>query len=110
MVGGVEDADHASVRSIPVSPDGKHIAHVAKKVGKWVAVPDDEEGPEHGQIIGNGPTFRDDDTTEYLALRQGMLYRVVHRPARQRGDRARGQSRDQAVAYVVIGTHAHAGV
>jgi hypothetical protein len=39
-----------------------------------------KKGPEYDEIVQNGPVFRQDGTLEYLAIQDGALYRVRHRP------------------------------
>ena len=63
------------------SPSGKHLAYGAKKGSKSLVVLDGKEGPQYDVIVPNGPTFRTDGTLEYLAGKNGVLFRVKHAPA-----------------------------
>ena len=67
---------------IVYSSDSKHAAYAAKKSNKWHVVLDGQEGPEYDTIIKNGPTFDAEGVLEYLATKDGLLYRVRMRPVR----------------------------
>ena len=62
------------------SPDGKRLAYAAKKGGKRFVVLDGQPGPEYDGIIPYGPAIHPDGVVEYLAIRDGVLYRVKHVP------------------------------
>jgi Tol biopolymer transport system component len=57
------------------SPDGKHLAYTAQKGGKIFMVLDGRQGPAYEMIPG-GPMFQPDGTLEYLAIKDGALFRV----------------------------------
>lgn len=54
------------------SPDGRHIAYRTRTL----VVVDGQPGPKYDQIIENGPTFSTGGLLEYLAAREGTLFRV----------------------------------
>ncbi len=76
VMDGQEGTAYDEVGYPVFSPDGKRIAHQAKKALKWIMVVDGREGQEYDEIIGNGCSFRADGTTEYLAVKDKVLYRV----------------------------------
>jgi hypothetical protein len=39
---------------------------------------DGKFGPEFDRVVKGGPTFRANRAVEYLAIRDGVLYRVRH--------------------------------
>jgi len=65
---------------IVFSSDGKRVAYEAKNEGKMFVVLDGQPGPEYDGIIPYGPAIHPDGVVEYLAIRDGVLYRVKHVP------------------------------
>ena len=60
------------------SPNSRHIAYGTRQGGKWVVLLDHEAmGGRYDMIVGDGPSFHEDGSLEFLATRQGVLYRVV---------------------------------
>ena len=66
------------------SPDGKRVAYVAWKGDKQLVVVDGEEGPAYDGIIRNGPTFCERGALEYLAQKDGVLFRIKHVPVKKK--------------------------
>lgn len=62
------------------SLDGKLLAYIAIKKDKQFVVVDGKEGPQYDGIIKARLTFLADKTIEYLAHKDGTLYRVKHLP------------------------------
>ncbi len=60
---------------------GGRPAPAAWKGDKCVVVVDARPGPEYDVISQNGPAFHADGVLEYLAFKQGTLYRVKHVPS-----------------------------
>jgi Tol biopolymer transport system component len=60
------------------SPNSRHIAYGTRQRGKWVVLLDHEAvGGGYDMIVGDGPSFHEDGSLEFLGTRQGVLYRVV---------------------------------
>ena len=58
------------------SSDGRHVAYVAQAGKKQFVVCDGRASAEYDQVIRGGPAFRSDGSLEYLAIKEGLLYRV----------------------------------
>ena len=59
------------------SEDGSHLAYWARQGAKQRVVLDGAPGPEYDEVIRGGPAFRADGKLEFLAIQQGILYRVT---------------------------------
>jgi hypothetical protein len=60
------------------SPDSRHIAYGTRQGGKWVVLLDHKAAVgSYEMIVGDGPSFHEDGSLEFLGTRQGVLYRVV---------------------------------
>ena len=82
VVEGHPSPEYDGIGEGPVfSPDGKRVAYTAHKGNKQVGVVDDQAGPEYDAIGSGGPSFHADGVLEYLAIKNGTLYRVKHVPA-----------------------------
>jgi hypothetical protein len=64
------------------SPDSKHAVYVANKDKKWLMVIDGQVCAEYDQILKGSPIFNPDGVLEYLAEKEGSLYRVQFVPQR----------------------------
>lgn len=80
VVDGAEGQVHDDIiaESLTFDASGKHFAYAAKQEGAWSVAVDEAQGPSFDGIVPNGPCFRRDGTLEYLAHREGVLYRVRH--------------------------------
>ena len=61
------------------SDDGAHWLYWARRGDKWLAVVDGEEGKPYDRIIKTWRPFEADSTVDYMAVKEGTLYRVTHR-------------------------------
>jgi Tol biopolymer transport system component len=61
------------------SPDSQHIAYSVKEKGRTHLVLDDDLGAAYDEIVGD-PIFSNRNTFDYLARREGTLYRVSRAP------------------------------
>jgi hypothetical protein len=69
------------IRMPVFSSDSKHVAYAASDGRKQFVVLDGQTGPEHDGIVMFEPgklTFGADGGLEYLAVKDGSLYRVIH--------------------------------
>ena len=57
--------------------DSRHVLYKACKGEKWTVVLNGEEGPEYDRIPDEF-RFQPDARAEWLATREGELYRVKH--------------------------------
>jgi Tol biopolymer transport system component len=88
VVDGQPGPDYDVIFMPEFSPDGKHVAYVAKRGEKLLVVVDGQSGVEYdGLNIGapsfvrkGDPHFRPDDVLEYLAARDNSLYRLKYIP------------------------------
>lgn len=62
------------------SPDGKHVVYGAKLGTKWFAVVDGQTLAGYDYIVKNSLRFQPNGVLEYLAVKEGSLYRVKHMP------------------------------
>lgn len=62
--------------SLIFSPDGKHVAYGAQKGQKWAVVADGQASTEYDQFIKGSTILSTDGVLEYLAVKEGSLYRV----------------------------------
>jgi len=66
---------------VRISDDGLHHAWLSRENGKWVAILDGQAAAErYDTIVRNGPRCWADGTIEFLAWRDGTLYRVRYQP------------------------------
>lgn len=66
---------------VRLSDDGLHHAWFAREAGRWVPVLDGQAAAERYEtIVRNGPRCWEDGTIEFLAWRNGKLYRVRYQP------------------------------
>jgi hypothetical protein len=56
------------------------MAYAAWKGDKAVVVLDGQELSGYDVVVSNGPSFHEDGTLEFLAVRADMLYRVRVQP------------------------------
>jgi hypothetical protein len=63
-----------------IGKGGLHYACVTRKGGKVLLLMDGQPGPEYDWVVPGGPTLHPDGVLEYLAARDGVLYRVKHVP------------------------------
>lgn len=62
--------------AIEFSPDSVHYAHTqVLPGGKGIAIVEDGVVRAHYQAVPAGPVYREDGTLEYLAVKEGHLYR-----------------------------------
>jgi Tol biopolymer transport system component len=80
VVEGVPGPQYDDLGSPVFSADGRRVAYTAKLGGKWLVVVEGKAGPEYDGLIGGGPTFTANGALEYLAYRDGSLYRVKRIP------------------------------
>ena len=60
------------------SPDSAEVAYAASEGGRWgVWINNRLIGHLYETIIGNGPSFREDGSLEFLGIHKGRLYRIV---------------------------------
>ena len=79
VVDGQPGPEYDEIRTKPIfSPDSSRVAYWAKKSRKYSVVVDGQQGPEYDEIVPGGPTVHPDGVVEYLAYRDGVLYRVNH--------------------------------
>lgn len=71
---------YPEIDDLRLSPDGCHVAYAARRGDKWRVVVDGQLGPEYDDIARNGPSFHPDGTLEWLACRDGALWRVTVPP------------------------------
>jgi dipeptidyl aminopeptidase/acylaminoacyl peptidase len=62
--------------SLIFSPDSKHLAYSAWNNQKFSVVADGQAGAAYDAIGLGSPSFNPDGTMEYLAIKDGSLYRV----------------------------------
>ena len=66
---------------VRISDDGLHHTWLSRENGKWVPILDGKPAAErYDTIIRNGPRCWEDGTVEFLASRDGKLYRVRYQP------------------------------
>ena len=65
------------------SPDGKRVAYAARKGAKWLVVVDGQQGAEYDEIGVGTLVFSPDGVLEYLAIKEGSLYRIRYEPSLQ---------------------------
>lgn len=80
VVDGEPGPEYDYVHSLTFSPDSRRVAYVAHRGKKRLVVVDGEPGPQYDSIIPGGPSFRPDGTIEWLALKDGGLWRVTVPP------------------------------
>jgi hypothetical protein len=68
-----------------LSADGSHAAWYAQPEGSRMVYLDEEADPAFDEIL-TGPVFRSDGAMEYLGVRDGIAYRVVHAPVPPRAE------------------------
>lgn len=93
IVDGTEGTHYEGIAkgSLAFSPDSEHVAYLAfkqsEKLGRFLHAParmkhlvvlDGHEGPLYDKIVKGGPAFHQNGTLEYLAEKEGGLYRVRH--------------------------------
>jgi WD40 repeat protein len=82
VLDGQAGPEYDRVGGLAFSPDGGHLAYAAKDGPKSLVVLDAQTGPSCDGIICGGPTFNDDGSLEYLAIKDNSLYRVKCTPAK----------------------------
>ena len=84
VLDGREQAEYDEVWQVTFSPDSRHVAYIGTRWEGWRPVEhvviDGQEGPTYKQIITSVPVFDSSGALEYLAVRDGTLYRVKHVP------------------------------
>ena len=66
---------------VRISDDGLHHTWLSRENGKWIPILDGKPAAErYDTIIRNGPRCWEDGTVEFLASRDGKLYRVRYQP------------------------------
>jgi hypothetical protein len=80
---GLLDSDEKEVPGMTrpqFSPDSSRVVYAALQDGQWgVLINQRRAGELYDAIIPGGPSFREDGTLEFLAIRKGRLYRIVSR-------------------------------
>ena len=61
--------------SLRFSADGRRLTYVGALGNRQVVVLDDRQSPEYERVIGGGLTFDSNRSGEYLAIRDGALFR-----------------------------------
>ena len=83
VVDGQVGPEYDGIGDIFFSPDGKHVAYGVRRnkwlVNKWFVVVDGQAWPEYDGIAC-GPIFLKDGKVEYIARKNGSLYRVELTP------------------------------
>lgn len=81
MVVDGELSPPAFMVSQPVfSADGEHVAYLARSRTQAWAVVDGVKGPIYDSTVRmEPPVFRENGSLQYLAVRDGKLYRITHR-------------------------------
>jgi hypothetical protein len=64
------------------SPDGHHFAYQVKHGDKWSWVVDGQAGPAYDDFVVGSRIFTPDGVLEFLAIKDGSLYRVQYIPAK----------------------------
>ena len=80
VIDGRSSREYDAVGNTVFSPDGRHLAYMAMSNEKQFLVLDGQKGQEYDRVSKNGPSFTPDGTIEYLAIKDGTLYRVKHVP------------------------------
>jgi len=77
VIDGKEGPEHEPRRWEASSPDRKHLAYVSdKKTNEQYVILDGQSGPKYKEIETT-PKFLPDNSIEYLAIRDGGLYRII---------------------------------
>ena len=76
---GQPGPEYKLIYNIGFSPDGKHLVYFANKDNYWFFVVDGLEGPKYTGILFDTQIFRPDGVLEFIAIKQGNLYRVKQR-------------------------------
>ena len=76
---GQQGPEYKLIHNISFSPDGKHLVYIANKDNYWFFVVDGLEGSKYTSILFDTQIFRPDGVLEFLAIKQGILYRVKQR-------------------------------
>ena len=74
------DYDATGKGSYVFSSDSAHFAYAARKAESWFILLDGREGPAFDAVGRGRPAFSPNGSLEYLAIRDGALYRVRHAP------------------------------
>ena len=72
--------DKVGCAELVFSPDSKHVAYRAQIGEKWFVVLDGQAGGEYDQIPVIKLSFNGDGSLDYLAVKDGTLYRVQNVP------------------------------
>jgi hypothetical protein len=68
---------YSQISKFTFSADSKHLAYATTTPQrKQIVVIDEQESREYDKIIQGGPTFNPDGSLEYLAVRDGALFRI----------------------------------
>jgi roadblock/LC7 domain-containing protein len=67
-----------AIGTLRFTPDGRGVAYVAVTGTQYHIVLDGQDGPRFDGLSPGGPTYRPDGALEYIAMREGILYRVQH--------------------------------
>jgi len=70
VVDGEASTEYDAIGPLRFSPDGENLAYTAKKGRRWVAVLDGRTGLEYTLIVPNGPSFHEDGSLAFLAVRR----------------------------------------
>jgi len=69
-------AAYDEATNLGFSADQEHLIWTAKRGSKWLVVVDGQAGAEY-DVLGRGsPVFDPDGNLEYLAVKEGSLYRI----------------------------------